>query len=236
LRDDELKSNQEELGLVLKLLLYCCKIRDNRQALLRLGALTLLLETARRAFSVDAVEPAEGILLIVESLVMEANESDIGITESVSTMSDDCNAAGEQAAKVVLMFLERLSHPSGPKMSNKQQRNNEMVARILPYLTYGEQAAMEVLVEHFNPYLKNWTEFDELQKRHQENMKDESLAKIAAEQRLAVENFVKVSESIKINSFGERLKDIIIEKGIARGMAPSMQLSCIWNHPLLLCL
>jgi E3 ubiquitin-protein ligase UBR4 len=60
------------------------------------------------------------------------------------------------------MFLERLSHPSGLKMSNKQQRNNEMVAYILPYLTYGEQAVMEVLVEHFNPYLKDWTEFDEL--------------------------------------------------------------------------
>jgi E3 ubiquitin-protein ligase UBR4 len=47
-------------------------------------------------------------------------------------------------------------------MSNKQQRNNEMAAYIFPYLTYGEQAVMEVLVEHFNPYLKDWTEFDEL--------------------------------------------------------------------------
>jgi len=47
-------------------------------------------------------------------------------------------------------------------MSNKQQRNNDMVAYILPYLTYGEQAVMEVLVENFNPYLKDWTEFDEL--------------------------------------------------------------------------
>jgi E3 ubiquitin-protein ligase UBR4 len=65
---------------MLKLLLYCYKIRDNRQALLRLGALALLLETTRREFSLDAVELAEGILLIVESLVMEANESDIGIT------------------------------------------------------------------------------------------------------------------------------------------------------------
>ena len=46
-----------------------------------------------------------------------------------------------------------------------------MVARIFPYLTYGEQATMEVLVDHFNPYLKDWDEFDELQKRHQENMK-----------------------------------------------------------------
>eukprot|EP01018_Ginkgo_biloba_P024431 Gb_03145 [translate_table: standard] len=215
LRDDELKSNQEELGLVLKLLMYCCKIRENRQALLRLGALALLLETARRAFSVDAVEPAEGILLIVESLVMEANESDIGITESALTISNDGNGAGEQAAKVVVMFLERLCHPSGLKKSNKQQRNNEMVARILPYLTYGEQAAMEVLVEHFNPYLKDWVAFDQLQKRHQENVKDDLLAQQAAEQRLTVENFVKVSESIKINLCGERLKNIIIEKGIA---------------------
>ncbi|GLJ18302.1 hypothetical protein SUGI_0323850 [Cryptomeria japonica] len=215
LRDDELKSNQEELALVLKLLMYCCKIRDNRQALLRLGALALLLETARRAFSVDAVEPAEGILLIVESLVMEANDSDIGITESALTTSNDANCAGEQAAKVVMMFLERLCHPSGLRKSNKQQRNNEMVARILPYLTYGEQAAMEVLVEHFNPYLKDWIAFDDVQVRHQENVKDEGLAQQAAEQRFAVENFVKVSESIKINSFGEKLKDIIIEKGIA---------------------
>jgi E3 ubiquitin-protein ligase UBR4 len=47
------------------------------------------LETARRAFSVDVVELAKGILLIVESLVMEANESDIGITDSALTISND---------------------------------------------------------------------------------------------------------------------------------------------------
>jgi E3 ubiquitin-protein ligase UBR4 len=47
------------------------------------------LETARRAFSVDVVELAKGILLIVESLVMEANESDIGITNSALTISND---------------------------------------------------------------------------------------------------------------------------------------------------
>ena len=138
LKDDELKSNQEGLGLELNLLLYCCKIQDNRQALLHLGALAFLLDTYRREFSVDVVEPYEGILLIVESLVMEDNETGIGITKSVLTMLDDCNVVGEKAAKVILMFLERLSHPSGPKMSNKQQCNNEMVACIFPYLNYGE--------------------------------------------------------------------------------------------------
>lgn len=214
LRDD-FKSNQEQLVAVLNLLMHCCKIRENRRALLRLGALGLLLETARRAFSVDAMEPAEGILLIVESLTLEANESDnINIAQSALTVSSEETGTGEQAKKIVDMFLERLCHPSGLKKSNKQQRNTEMVARILPYLTYGEPAAMEALIQHFNPNLQDWREFDLLQKQHQENPKDENIAQKAAKQRFTVENFVRVSESLKTSSCGERLKDIILEKGI----------------------
>ncbi|XP_058186414.1 auxin transport protein BIG-like isoform X2 [Rhododendron vialii] len=55
---DKLKSNQEQLAAVLNLLMLCCKIRENRRALLRLGALNVLLDTAQHAFSVDAMEPA----------------------------------------------------------------------------------------------------------------------------------------------------------------------------------
>lgn len=201
---------------VLNLLMHCCKIRENRRALLKLGALGLLLETARHAFSVDAIEPAEGILLIVESLTLEANESDnISITQSALTVSSE--ETGEQAKKIVLMFLERLSHPLGSKKSNKQQRNTEMVARILPYLTYGEPAAMEVLIQHFIPYLQDWSEFDRLQRRHEDDPKDENIAQQATKQRFTLENFVRVSESLKTSSCGERLKDIILEKGITGG-------------------
>lgn len=214
LRED-LKSNQEQLVQVLNLLMLCCKIRSNRRALLELGALNVLLETARHAFSVDAMEPAEGILLIVESLTLEANESDnIGISHGVLTVASETSGTDEQAKKIILMFLERLCHPSGLKKSNKQQRNNEMVARILPYLTYGEPAAMEALIQHFDRYLQNWGEFDQLQKQLEENPKDESIAENARKERFAVENFVRVSESLKTSSFGERLKDIILEKGI----------------------
>ncbi|KAG5548964.1 hypothetical protein RHGRI_014364 [Rhododendron griersonianum] len=107
--------------------MLCCKIRENRRALLRLGALNVLLETARHGFSVDAMEPAEGILLIVESLTLEANESDnISITESVLTVTSGEIGASEQAKKIVLMFLE----------SNG----------------YGEPPAMDALVQHFEPY------------------------------------------------------------------------------------
>lgn len=214
LRDD-FKSNQEQLVAVLNLLMHCCKIRENRRALLSLGALGLLLETARRAFSVDAMEPAEGILLIVESLTLEANESDnINISQSVLTVTSEESGTGEQAKKIVLMFLERLCHPSGLKKSNKQQRNTEMVARILPYLTYGEPAAMEALIQHFSPYLRDWAEFDQLQRQHLDDQKDERIAQQAIKQRFTVENFVRVSESLKTSSCGERLKDIILEEGI----------------------
>ncbi|CAL0317336.1 unnamed protein product [Lupinus luteus] len=212
---DNFKSNQEQSVAVLNLLMYCCKIRENRQALLRLGALGLLLETARRAFSVDAMEPAEGILLIVETLTLEANESDnISITQSALTVTSEEAGTGEQDKKIVLMFLERLSHPLSLKKSNKQQRNTEMVARILPYLTYGEPAAMDALVQHFSPYLQDWGAFDLLQKQHLDNPKDESIAQQAAKHRFTLENFVMVSESLKTSSCGERLKDIILEKGI----------------------
>lgn len=216
LRDD-FKSNQEQLVAVLNLLMYCCKIRENRRALLKLGALSLLLETARRAFSVDAMEPAEGILLIVESLTLEANESDnISITQSALTVTSEEAGTGEQAKKIVLMFLERLSHPLGLRKSNKQQRNTEMIARILPYLTYGEPAAMDALVHHFSPYLQDWGTFDHLQKQHLDNPKDDNIAQQAAKQRFTLENFVRLSESLKTSSCGERIKDIILEKGITK--------------------
>lgn len=216
LRDD-LKSNQEQLIAVLNLVMLCCKTRENRRKLLSLGALGLLLETARRAFLVDAMEPAEGILLIVESLTLEANESDnISVSPGVFTVSSEDAGSSEQAKKIVLMFLERLSHPSGLKKSSKQLRNTEMVARILPYLTYGEPAAMEVLIRHFEPYLQNWIEFDQLQKQYEDNPKDEKIAQQATKQKFALENFIRVSESLKTSSCGERLKDIILEKGITR--------------------
>ncbi|XP_024544363.1 auxin transport protein BIG [Selaginella moellendorffii] len=209
--DEELKSGQEQVALVLKLLMFCCKIRGNRQALLQLGALDVLLETANKSFS--SAESVERLLLIVECLVTEANESDVGVTEGALSTTRAGIARGEQAAKGVLMFLERLSNPSSYKQS-KQHKNSDTAARILPYLTYGEEAAMEVLVDHFLPYLLDWGAFDKLQKEHGENPKDASLGQKAAFHQFAVENFVKVTESIKQNDSGELLKNLILEKKI----------------------
>ena len=203
------------MTLLLKLLMYCCKIRGNRLALLQLGALGVLIERSRRAFALDASEAAEGLLLIVEYLVTEANESDIGMAKSSLNISEALEGSGGQAAYVVHMFLERLSSSSGLKKSTKQQRNNDTVARILPYLTYGEEEAMEILVKYFDPHLHDWDTFDKL---HLENASDEVLSHKAREHNLALENFCKVVESIKRDAQGDRLKGLIMKKGIITGM------------------
>ncbi|KAL6966536.1 RING-type E3 ubiquitin transferase [Sarracenia purpurea var. burkii] len=97
------------------------------------------------------------------------------------------------------MFLERLCHPSSLKKSNKQQRNTEMVVRILPYLTYGEPATMEAIIQHFDPSLQDWGGFDRLQKQHLENPNDESIAQQAMKQRFLLENFVRMTLNLVLN-------------------------------------
>ena len=207
---------------VLNLLIYCCKIRENRRALLRIGALSLLLDTARRAFAVDSMEPAESLLLIVESLSIEANDSNLGITSTNSTHSSPTD--GQEAKKIILMFLERLSHKPPRSKSHKQQRKDEMVARILPYLTYSEPAAMEALINHFDPYLRDWASFDILQLKKEEDEK-------AEQQRSAVENFVRLSESLRTSSCGERLKDMILDKGLTSAAIQHLA-ACFTNSVL----
>ena len=39
---------------------------------------------------------------------------------------------------------------------NLRLADNETMGHIFPCLIHGEQAAMEVLVEHLNHYLKDW--------------------------------------------------------------------------------
>ncbi|ERM94155.1 hypothetical protein AMTR_s00010p00167310 [Amborella trichopoda] len=65
-----------------------------------------------------------------------------------------------------------------------QQSSKETMRWWLKYLIYGEQAAMEVLIQHFEPHLQNWGKFDRLQKEHQDNPKDKSLAEKTAAQSL----------------------------------------------------
>ena len=65
------------------------------------------------------MEPAEGILLIVESFMLEANESDnINIAQSALTVSSEKTGTGEQAKKIVVI----LCHPFKKKIKKLKPR------------------------------------------------------------------------------------------------------------------
>nr|GFA27725.1 hypothetical protein [Tanacetum cinerariifolium] len=89
------------------------------------------------AFSVDAIEPAKGILLIMESLIMEANESDnINISHNALTVSNKEAGAGEQAKKIVefdQLQKQNLENPKDETVSPQasKQRITEVAVRHL---------------------------------------------------------------------------------------------------------
>eukprot|EP00850_Spirogloea_muscicola_P019673 SM000196S05365 [mRNA] locus=s196:186709:205871:+ [translate_table: standard] len=226
--------------LLLDLLRHCCKLRKNRHALLCMGALQHLLLKARAAFLSDSVQAdvaAEKLLVIVESLVTEANESDVPMGAALLTVSGE-SARSSLEAEAVSMFLDKLSRPPPPFTSSvvssgatqqggggkrNDRGNAEAVARLLPYLTFGEQHAMEVLVDHFVPLVEDWRAFDTLQDRQQTETKDEGLKSKAADHVRGLENFVRVVRAIKVNSHGQSLRNLILQRGIVKGAVRHLQ-------------
>lgn len=183
-----------------------------------MDALHVLLERARAAVSVSSAEQdgtAEALLEIIESLVTEANdiaagglEEEGGVMlsaakkESVTTprRSWAGEAREEEAVAAVKMFLDKLAYRPSPVQGGRNasdskggkqkdvQSQADAVARILPYLTYGEPAAMECLIGHFVPFL-DFREFDRLSAEEAgEGVRKEE----AAEHRQRLESFVKV--------------------------------------------
>lgn len=197
------------------------QVRTNRRTLLRLNALHALLERARAAVAVPSPEQdgtAEALLEIIESLVTEANEmaagglvegGDVTLREATSGSvtprgrSWAGEARGEEAVAAVKMFLDKLSYRPPPvqgvrntpdSRGGKQRdikNQADAVARILPYLTYGEPAAMECLIGHFAPFM-DFGEFDRLSAADGAGEKQEETATKAADHRQRLESFVKV--------------------------------------------
>ncbi len=80
------EQDSEFIHKSLTLLYYCCKLKVNRQALLGLDAINCLLPKLQLAFAAGTHSNlAELLLLIIESLVLEANmtKGRAGITSSV---------------------------------------------------------------------------------------------------------------------------------------------------------
>jgi hypothetical protein len=189
-------SRERELATVLfRLLGACAKLRVNRRALVRLGAIDVALRQLRLAFAAESdahVAAALALLPIVEAVIGEANRmerfqssNNLGRSASIAdalaaegeeeedapqpmatdderaqqdVMNSSSGGAGATSTvssriadriEQMRTMLERLSSPF--------VRNNKpivtSVTRVLPFLTYGQRAVIDVLVEHFEEHV-----------------------------------------------------------------------------------
>ena len=198
-------SRERELATVLlRLLGACSKLRVNRRALVRLGAIETTLRQLRLAFSGESeahVAAALVLLPIVESVIAEANlmersQSSGNLLRTMSAMALDLSGGGalnadadadaddddnadadadnrkedERALESSQMSLDESAGRSSrvadrieqmrtmlERLSSAFVRNNmsivNSVARVLPFLTYGQRSVIDVLVEHFDEHI-----------------------------------------------------------------------------------
>ncbi|KYQ89094.1 hypothetical protein DLAC_10325 [Tieghemostelium lacteum] len=195
---------EKELAhLVVKLLFHCCKIKVNRQKLITLNTVGRLLEKLKNAFHQPDI--AENLLIIIESVVSEANRDyNMALSNSGSnlpTSGNTLNMQGkdvEEAKEQMLMFLDKLNSPlvrSNPKII-------KAMTRIIPFLTYGHIPVMESFVAFFDEFL-DFKAYD------QSKSKDST-------HTYHLDFFTQVSECIRPDSNGFKLRSLIMERGITQ--------------------
>jgi len=188
-------ANKEEH--LLRLLLHCTKLKCNREALLEQGALPQILAKTTGALSSEALmSSAETLLLILEAVVIEAisTQQDEGLNGGHDILS----MAGVDAKSLIRLFLSKLAAP----VAKLSDRNTEALARLLPFLTFGDSAAMAALVDHF----RSDTQFHDA---------DRSIDKeVNHEERLRLECLVHVVDSISLDHRGEKLRSLFLEAAL----------------------
>ena len=219
-----LRSQRELSHMVLRLLYHCLKLESNRKCVLNLKGMRVFLDKLKLAFADDhetSVETAEQLLLIIESVVTEANRQHQGIdlsdsvemeldTESSlhdpdaptgsASVTEGLDAQAMEASMQMRMLLDRLSSPlvrCNPKIV-------KAVTRILPSFTYGLRPVMEMLVDKFAKY----TDFEGYDDKPFED------SDIAHHHHCLQE----VCNSIPCDDNGHRLREVFEEKGLTTSL------------------
>eukprot|EP00741_Cyanophora_paradoxa_P010490 tig00000158_g10143.t1 len=190
--------NADLVALVLRLARHCALLAANRARMLALGGVRVLLDVLRLAFADERhADEAEALLLTLESLVEAATAAAVAPDAAAAASGGDRERLSDAAVVSQLrMFLEKLTSP----LVKTHRRVATTMTRVLQFLTYGRAPAMELIADYFAPHL-DW----------------EALAgplRSDAQARLLVECAVKFADAIRDDANGQRLKDLILARGV----------------------
>ena len=208
--------DRELANYALKLLYHCLKVKINRQKMLELKSMNILLEKLKLTFPKESLaDIAELLLLTIESIVSEANEREdaMDIEQLPSDKKMDSHQL-EEGVSQMMMFLEKLGSP----LVRCNPRIVKSVTRIIPVLTYGQEQIGKVLLNYFLPYL-DFSEFDN--KQYED-----------ATHSFHLDCFTSVTNSIRLDPNGLKLKELFVTEKIVDNLyqylvstLPSLQAS-----------
>ncbi|XP_064395390.1 E3 ubiquitin-protein ligase UBR4-like isoform X5 [Halichondria panicea] len=192
------------ISAALKLLGYCVKLKENRQYLLQphlntlntlLGILDLSLHYEEANSTGIGAAVAEKTLKVTERFLQEASSEAPVLVRTPSHDSTDGGSISpdgeDNRLQVFLKHIESSFVQSSPSI-------REGLMHVIPFLTFGDPRHMNVLLQHFEPYL-NFEKFD----LHQ-----------SAENTLYLDCFCVVAAGIGKDASGEKLKDLAKETGL----------------------
>jgi E3 ubiquitin-protein ligase UBR4 len=188
---------KQMVNALLKLLAYCVKVKANRRHLAQpqLNALNIMLNTLNQALRLErdhndgsGAAMAEQVLLIIEAILLEASAvaTAEGTVEEISTLSEDQSH--------LTMLLDFMDSPHVRSDASVLQA----MMRLIPFLTYGDENRMQMLLDHFSPHL----DFDRFDKEQ------------GTDNKLFLDCFCNIANGIVSNAQGAQLKDLICENGI----------------------
>ncbi|XP_057290056.1 E3 ubiquitin-protein ligase UBR4-like isoform X1 [Hydractinia symbiolongicarpus] len=190
----DLSRAQQLMSVILKLLEYCVKVKVNRQYLNQpsVNAMKIMLATLNLALRLErdhgstsgGAMIAERVLKIMEIILHEATtEAEI---KQVVVLP------GEESQLELL-----LNHISSPYVRSNPNVLQAMM-RLTPFLTFGSENTMHMLIDHFMPFF-DFESFD----------REKSPDAI-----LHLDCFSMIASGISDSASGSKLKDLILTKGM----------------------
>ena len=214
--------------LLLDLLHSCCRLRVNRRAALALGAIDILLARICDALQQDPLPmAAEPMLRIVELLVEEANseeERDEAPTKGAGVVTRSDLLLPSQLSPLGAEPIQVSNNVRGEQLAALLQRVGaaavrahpqivELLAHVLPFLTYGRKPLMDTLVDHFLPHLT-------LLLRPAESGGEAKLEDAESQEREAhIHCFVSVVQRMGQEATAQQMREMLTQRGVVGSLA-----------------
>lgn len=204
---NETQNSKQLIGVLLKLFGHCIRVKANREKLLdpSFSAIPILLHCLKLCLAAGDSQGSgtpslsELILETMERLLAEATKYE---------MESYCSFASDSVEISDIRTL--LEHAVNLKAGTGL---HQRLLRVLPFLTYGNDGKMALIISHFEDVL----DFDKFDADH------------GSDDDAKMEAFVALCDGIERNAIGNTMKKQMIETGVIKKCLDYLMVKFVWT-------